>query len=164
MKKLVIIPLLLLALLPANAQKLNVINGDVNCGPVGYESPVTATFELQNKGGRKLRISDVKMSCGCTSVEYPRTDIAGNSTFEIKMTYDARQLGHFDKMAAVYSNGSEKPVYLRMKGVVLAEMNDFVGNYTYSIGDMRIDMNELEQVLQELESKVSDLESEKEDL
>jgi len=144
MKKLVIIPLLLLALLPANAQKLNVINGDVNCGPVGYESPVTATFELQNKGGRKLRISDVKMSCGCTSVEYPRTDIAGNSTFEIKMTYDARQLGHFDKMAAVYSNGSEKPVYLRMKGVVLAEMNDFVGNYTYSIGDMRIDMNELE--------------------
>lgn len=128
----------------ASAQKLNVITGDVNCGPVGYESPVTAVFELQNKSNHKLRISDVKVSCGCTSVEYPRTDIPGGQKFEIKMTYDSRQLGHFQKMAAVYSNGSEKPVYLKMKGVVMAELQDFAGNYTFSISDLRIDKNELE--------------------
>ena len=144
MKKQLIIPMLLLAVLPASAQKLNVITGDVNCGPVGYEIPVTAVFELENSGRRKLRISDVKVSCGCTSVDYPRTDIAGGEKFEIKMTYDSRQLGHYVKQAAVYSNGSDKPVFLKMKGVVMAEVTDFAGSYDYSIGDLRIDRNELE--------------------
>ena len=143
-KKLMIIPMLLLAMLPASAQKLTVITPEVNCGPTGYESPVTAVFELQNKGSRKLRISDVKVSCGCTSVEYPRTDIHGGEKFQLKMTYDARQLGHFQKQAAIYSNGSDKPVLLTMKGVVLAEMQDYAGNYQYSIGDLRTDLNELE--------------------
>lgn len=47
------------------AQKLQVIKGEVDCGRTGYEMPVTATFELKNKGGRKMRINKVKMSCGC---------------------------------------------------------------------------------------------------
>ena len=139
-----IIPMLLLAMLPVKAQRLLVVTPEVNCGPTGYESPVTAVFELQNKGSRKLRISDVKVSCGCTSVDYPRNDIPGGDKFQLKMTYDARQLGHFQKQAAIYSNGSDKPVLLTMKGVVLAEMQDYAGNYQYSIGDLRTDLNELE--------------------
>ena len=144
-KKLLISTMLLLAMLPASAQRLEVNKGEVNCGPVAYESPATAVFELQNSGHRKLRIKDVKVSCGCTSVEYPRTDIPGGETFEVKMTYDARQLGHFQKQAAIYSNGSEKPVYLTMKGVVMAEIQEnYAANYAYSISDLRIDKNELE--------------------
>ena len=139
-----IIPMLLLAMLPVKAQRLLIVTPEVNCGPTGYESPVTAVFELQNKGSRKLRISDVKVSCGCTSVDYPRNDIPGGEKFQLKMTYDARQLGHFQKQAAIYSNGSDKPVLLTMKGVVLAEMQDYAGNYQYSIGDLRTDLNELE--------------------
>lgn len=141
-----LLPFCLFSLLPltASAQKLSVINGEVNCGPSGFESPVTAVFELQNKSSKKLRITDVRVSCGCTAVDYPRTDISGHAKFEIKMTYDARQLGHFAKQAAVYSNGSEKPVYLTMKGVVMAEMAEFAGNYSYTIGDLRVDVNELE--------------------
>ena len=141
-----LLPFYLFTLLPftASAQKIKVIDGEVNCGPVGYESPVTAVFELKNESGKKLRISDVKVSCGCTVVDYPRTDISGNSTFQIRMTYDSRQLGHFVKQAAVYSNGSQKPVMLKMKGVVMAEMQDYSGEYAYSIGDLRIDKNELE--------------------
>jgi hypothetical protein len=143
-KKLMIIPMLLLAMLPVKAQRLLVVTPEVNCGPTGYECPITAVFELKNKGSRKLRINDVKVSCGCTSVEYPRQDIPGGETFEVKMTYDARQLGHFQKQAAIYSNGSERPIFLKMKGVVLAEMQDYAGNYQYSIGDLRTDLNELE--------------------
>ena len=143
-KKLMIIPMLLLAMLPVKAQRLLVVTPEVNCGPTGYESPVTAVFELQNKGSRKLRISDVKVSCGCTAVDFPHNDIPGGEKFQLKMTYDARQLGHFQKQAAIYSNGSDKPVLLTMKGVVLAEMQDYAGNYQYSIGDLRTDLNELE--------------------
>jgi hypothetical protein len=141
-----LLPFYLFTLLPftASAQKMKVITDEVNCGPVGYESPVTAVFELRNAGGKKLRISDVKVSCGCTVVDYPRNDIAGNTTFQIRMTYDSRQLGHFVKQAAVYSNGSAKPVMLKMKGVVMAEVQDYAGEYAYSIGDLRMDKNELE--------------------
>jgi hypothetical protein len=60
------------------------------------------------------------------------------------MTYDAKQLGHFDKQAAIISNGTKKPVYIRMKGVVLENYQDFSGDYPIEMGAMRIDQNELE--------------------
>ena len=40
---------MLLAMLPASAQKLSVNNPTVNCGRTGFNQPITATFELQNK-------------------------------------------------------------------------------------------------------------------
>jgi hypothetical protein len=60
------------------------------------------------------------------------------------MTYDAKMLGHFQKMAAVVSNGSQKPVYLTMRGVVVPEVLDYTGNYPLAMGDMLYDNNELE--------------------
>ena len=104
MKRLIILPLMALALLPASAQKLIVTNTTVNCGRTGYEQPVTATFELRNKGKRRLVIESVKPDCGCTAVEFPK-EVGAGDKFTIKMTYDARQLGHFHKMAAIKSNG-----------------------------------------------------------
>lgn len=133
----------MLALMPASAQKLSVGNTTVDCGHVGYEQPVTATFELRNKGLRRLVIESVKTDCGCTAVDYPQ-EVGIGEKFTIKMTYDSRQLGHFQKMAAVRSNGSKEPVYLTMKGVVLAEVLDYVGNYPLVMGQMLLDKNELE--------------------
>ena len=114
MKRLIIIPLMVLAMLPVSAQKISVTNATVNAGRTGFMQPITATFELRNKSKRKLIIESVKPDCGCTAVEYPK-EVDGNLMFTIKMTYDARMLGHFQKMAAVKSNGSEKPLYLTMK-------------------------------------------------
>jgi hypothetical protein len=143
MKRLIILPLMALALLPASAQKLIVTNTTVNCGRTGYEQPVTATFELRNKGKRRLVIESVKPDCGCTAVEFPK-EVGAGDKFTIKMTYDARQLGHFHKMAAIKSNGSKTPVYLTMKGVVLADFRDYSGEYPYSFGDLLFDRSDLE--------------------
>ena len=60
------------------------------------------------------------------------------------MTYNARQMGHFDKQAAIISNGNKEPLYLRMTGVVLAEIQDFSGTYPVEMGDLRLDKAELE--------------------
>lgn len=143
MKRLIILPLMVLALLPASAQKLIVTNTTVNCGRTGYEQPVTATFELRNKGKRRLVIESVKPDCGCTAVEFPK-EVGAGDKFTIKMTYDARQLGHFHKMAAIKSNGTKTPVYLTMKGVVLADFRDYSGEYPYSFGDLLFDRSDLE--------------------
>jgi hypothetical protein len=125
------------------AQKLVVSQATVECGRTGYQQPITATFQLRNKGKRRLLIESVKPDCGCTAVEFPR-EVGANDKFTIKMTYDARQLGHFQKMAVITSNGSTKPVYLTMKGVVLAEVLDYSGTYPLAIGNLLLDKDALE--------------------
>ena len=129
--------------LEASAQKLTIENATVNCGRTGFEQPITATFELRNKGMKRLVIESVKPDCGCTAVEFPK-EVGAGDKFTIKMIYDARQLGHFHKMAAVTSNGSKAPVYLTMTGVVLPEVLDYTGDYPFSMGDLLLDKTELE--------------------
>ena len=131
------------SLFTAQAQRLTIENTTIDCGRVGYEQPVTATYELRNKGMRRLIIESVKTDCGCTAVDYPK-EVGAGDKFTIKMTYDARQLGHFYKMAAITSNGSKEPVYLTMKGVVLAEVLDYAGNYPLSMGELLLDKTDLE--------------------
>lgn len=126
-----------------SAQKLVVTQATIECGRTGYQQPITATFQLRNKSLRKLVIESIKPDCGCTTVEYPR-EVGANDKFTITMTYDARQLGHFQKMAAITSNGSAKPVYLTMKGVVLAEVLDYSGTYPLAIGNLLLDKDVLE--------------------
>lgn len=139
-----ILALLLLLTLPVSAQKLVIKKPTVNVGRTGYQQPVTAVFELENKSRHKLKIEAVKPDCYCTTVEWPHRDINGGEKFQIRMTYDSRQLGHFDKQAAVVSNGSAKPVYLCMQGVVLTEVKDFSKTYPIDMGDLLLDKNALE--------------------
>ena len=131
------------SLLEVNAQRLTAKNTTVDVGATGYEQPVTATFELRNKSLRRLVIESVKPDCGCTKVEYPK-EVGMGERFTIKMTYDARQLGHFQKMCMVKSNGTKKPFYLTMKGVVSADMRDYSGEYPVAMGDLLLDADAIE--------------------
>lgn len=126
------------------AQKLVIDNTTVDVGRTGYQMPITATFEFKNKSHRHLKISEVRPDCHCTSIEFPKEQIGAGDNFQIKMTYDARQLGHFDHQAAIISNASKKPIYIRMKGVVLADYQDFSGTYPVEMGDLRLDRDALE--------------------
>ena len=118
-----VLPFCLSAFLPlsASAQRIAIDKSTIECGRTGYMQAVTATFELKNKGHRRLHIESVKPDCGCTNVEFPK-EVGAGDKFTIKLTYDARQLGRFHKMAAIKSNGSKEPVYLTMKGIVVAEL------------------------------------------
>lgn len=142
-RKLLIVALLMCAAV-ACAQKITVAKSTIDCGKTGYMTPVTATFELRNKGSRRLRITDVHPDCGCTQVDYPKGEIGAGDRFTIKLTYDARQLGHFYKQAAVVTSSSAKPLFLTMKGVVLADMRDYSADYPCAFGDLLADKNVLE--------------------
>lgn len=133
-----------MAILPVSAQRLQVTRPTVNCGPVAYNKPITATFEMRNKGNRKLKITDVRTSCGCIGVEYPKQEVAAGDKFVMKLTYDARQLGHFDKSARIVSNGTKEPLYVNMTGVVMADLKDNTASYPFAMGDLLLDRNELE--------------------
>ena len=141
-KKLIIPALLWLAALPVAAQKLIVEKTTVDVGRTGWKQPVTAVFEFKIKGSRKVRIENVRPDCSCTVVEYPKGDVG--EKFQIKMTYDAKQLGHFDKQAAVMTSVSSKPLYIRMRGQVLEHYVDLSANYPVEMGDLRLDRNNME--------------------
>lgn len=126
-----------------SAQRLTAKSTTIDVGATGYEQPVTATFEMRNKGLRRLVIQSVKPDCGCTKVEYPK-EVGIGERFSIKMTFDARQLGHFQKMCLVKSNGTKKPFYLTMKGVVKSDMRDYSGDYPIEMGDLLLDKDGLE--------------------
>ena len=136
--------LLMLAMIPASAQKLIAEKTIIDVGKTGFEQPITAVFEFRNKSIHRLRIESVLPDCNCTTVEYPKSVIGMGEKFQIKMTYDAKMLGHFDKQASIVSNGTKKPFYIRMKGIVLREYQDHSASYPIEMGDLRIDLNELE--------------------
>lgn len=132
-----------MASLDAMAQRISAKNEIIDCGNVLYESPVTVKFELTNKGN-ELNIDQVRVSCGCTTVDYPRQTIHRGDPFTVTATYDARQLGHFEKEVALFCNSSTKPFFLKMRGVVVEEANDFTGNFSYKVGGLMVDKNDVE--------------------
>lgn len=141
-----IIVLSVLAALSAElrAQDMVAANDVVDCGQVEYNVPVTAEFELTNNGNRSMRISEVQTSCGCMVADFPQKDIQSGEKFMVRMTFDSKQMGHFDKYADVCVEGSDEPLMLRMKGVVVREVKDYSGDYPYKIGTLLADRNTLE--------------------
>ena len=69
--------MLMLGASSAQAQKLVVKEGEIDCGKVEYFKPATATFKIKNKGSKHMRIDDVRVSCGCLKADYPKDEIAG---------------------------------------------------------------------------------------
>jgi|SRR5574344_228224 hypothetical protein len=115
-----------------------------DCGQVIYRHPVKADFELTNTDPTTLLIQNVRVSCGCTAVDYPKTPIAKGSKFVIRVTYDAQQMGHFDKQVGIYYANQESPTFLTLRGVVVEEIVNFSGEYPFSIGNFKLDKNDLE--------------------
>ncbi len=87
-------------------------------------------------------VESVHPDCACTVVDYPKEGQTG--TFQIRMTYDAKQLGHFDKQAAVKTNASEKPIYICMRGQVLEHFVNLSADYPVVMGDLRLNKSDIE--------------------
>lgn len=144
MKKLYISIAMALVSIGASAQKMEAVNKVVDCGQITYLTPATAEFEVKNKGGKPIRIVDVRTSCGCTDVEYPKGEIPADGSFTVKVTYDAQTMGHFDKLVDLYADGGNRPLVLRMRGHVVREIVDFGGKYDFLLGGIKADCNDVE--------------------
>jgi len=130
--------------LGVSAQKIEAINKIVDCGQTTYQSPATAEFEVKNKSNRAVRIVDVRTSCGCTDVDYPKGEIAPDAKFMVRVTYDAQTMGRYDKFVDVYVSDQQRPVMLRMRGNVVREIVDFAGKYDYDFAGIRTDCDDIE--------------------
>lgn len=87
-------------------------------GEIEQNSDGICEFKFKNLGDEPLILSNVRSSCGCTVPEWPKDPIKKAKEGVIKVKYNTRIVGAFSKTIVVYSNGSEEPVYLKIKGVV----------------------------------------------
>ena len=142
-RKLMIFALMVLPLL-SSAQQMTAVNEVIDCGQVVYKAPVTVAYDIRNTGDKPLAISKVLTSCGCTSVDYPRQAIASHGSAVVKVTYDAKQMGTFNKLVRIYSNGAAAPLELILKGKVVDEIIDFGGSYPFTLGMLQTDVNNIE--------------------
>lgn len=133
-----------MALMSASAQSMEPKNKTIDCGQVVYRTPVAAEFEVTNTSNKTIYINDVRTSCGCTTVSYPKIGVEAGATFKVRAVYDAKQMGHFEKLIGLYSDGEEKPLMLTIKGVVVGEIVDFGGSYNFTLGDVKADKNNIE--------------------
>lgn len=142
--KTIIIALASAVSMQMNAQETKTKNKVIDLGQVVYRMPVTAEFELINEENKSLRISQVRSSCGCTTVDFPQTNIAAGQTYKVGATYDAKQMGHFEKQVGLYFEDDQSPIMLTLKGVVVDEVHDFGGQYNYKMGDLSVDKIDIE--------------------
>lgn len=128
----------------ANAQQMEAKQNVIDCGQILYGRPIDVTFDITNKTNRTITIDEVRTSCGCTTASYPTSAIGGGKSFKLTASYDARQMGHFEKQVGVYANSSREPLILTIRGVVVDEVVDFAGDYPITIGTLRADKQDIE--------------------
>lgn len=88
-------------------------------GKVELNKPATKTFTFTNTSNKPLIIETATASCGCTTPAYPKKPILPGKTAEISATYNAANVGHFDKSVTVKFAGIDQPTILIITGDVV---------------------------------------------
>lgn len=90
----------------------------IDLGKIKQDNPTTATFEVTNIGTEPLVIESATPTCGCTIGDYTKEPIAPGKSGFIKATYNAKNVGAFQKTLNVKFAGYDaRPISI--KGEVL---------------------------------------------
>lgn len=93
-------------------------------GEIPARRSISTVFQFSNTGKSPLLIKEVTTSCGCTVPEWPKDIIEPNENGEIKIVYDAKYPGRFNKTITVVYNGKDSPQILSIKGEVFYPKTD----------------------------------------
>jgi len=89
---------------------------EFDLGTLKQGEPVTITVLLHNTGESPFVIYDTRASCGCTSVSYPKEPTLPGSSTEMEITYNAEDLGYFNRTISISGNMNNSPLIIRLKG------------------------------------------------
>ena len=88
-------------------------------GEVQHQVPQSAVFTFINQSAEPVLITQAKGSCGCTVASYTQEAIPPGGTGIVRATFNAQQLGAFNKTVSVLTNASEELQVLRIQGTVV---------------------------------------------
>ena len=91
-----------------------------NFGMVPEGELVHMEYKFSNTGTEPIFITEVKVTCGCTVVDFPKTPIKPGEKGIIKINFDTNgKYDRQDRTVDVISNAIGSPHQIRFKGVVL---------------------------------------------
>jgi hypothetical protein len=90
-------------------------------GNISQGDDGTCQFVFKNTGKDPLVLSNVRPSCGCTVPKWSKEPIKGGDESSIEVKYNTSRAGSFSKSITVYSNATNSPVVLKIKGNVVAK-------------------------------------------
>ncbi|MFN2458943.1 MAG: DUF1573 domain-containing protein [Chitinophagaceae bacterium] len=124
MKKIFTLTSLLFVFLAGNAQSeakpadvIELKEIEYNFGKIPQGKPVYHFFEVINKGALPLKVDNVLTSCGCTTPEWSKDDVAPGQSTKIKVGYNAASPGPFEKSITINYNGNQTK-QIKIKGEV----------------------------------------------
>lgn len=91
-----------------------------NFGFVKKGEVVTMVYEFTNTGNQPLIITEAKVECSCTTVDFPPHPILPNETGKITVKFDTNSVyDRQDRTVEIKSNAQNSSQNIRFKGVVL---------------------------------------------
>lgn len=103
---------------------------------------VTTEFKLTNLTRKKIAITDIQKSCGCTTVEYQRTPIAKGESSIISVKYNPNgEIGEFHRAIIVSTSANKEKQYLTIKGSVNPTQQSLEKRYPIDIANFRLNNN-----------------------
>lgn len=110
-----------------NAPDIKFENEVLDYGLVDYDSNGLREFKFTNTGKTPLTITSVSGECGCTATTidgkpgWPQEPILPGKSGVIKVKYDTKREGRFEKNVTVTSNAKFSTKKIRIKGEVKAK-------------------------------------------
>jgi len=81
---------------------------------------LTHDFKFTNTGDAPLIISDYKVICSCTKIDFPKEPVLPNQTGIIHLTFDTTgKYGLQNRKIQLFSNGLKNPYELSFKVYVI---------------------------------------------
>jgi hypothetical protein len=87
-------------------------------GTKEHGAPTETIFKFKNTSTVPVKLTNVKASCGCTTPEWTKDEIAPGKSGEIKVSYNSQREGDFNKSISVMYNDRTDPITLFIKGHV----------------------------------------------
>lgn len=109
-----------------NAPEMKFETEVVDYGTVKFDANGVREFKIKNTGKSPLTISNVQGQCGCTATTidgkpgWPQEPILPGKSASIKVKYDTKRPGPFEKNVTITSNAKEPSKVVKIKGVVEA--------------------------------------------
>jgi hypothetical protein len=102
----------------SNAAQISFTQETIDYGNIKKDANGEREFVFKNTGKEPLIITNCVGSCGCTVPVWPKTPIAPGEKASIKVKYDTRRVGRFQKTVTVTSNAGTPTKVLTIKGNV----------------------------------------------
>lgn len=107
-----------------NAPEMKFETEVLDYGTVKYDANGVREFKVKNVGKSPLTITSVQGQCGCTATTidgkpgWPQEPILPGKSASIKVKYDTKRPGPFEKNVTITSNAKEPSKVVKIKGVV----------------------------------------------